>query len=286
MSQNSSKSLEGKTVVVTGGTLGIGRATAEACLRAGAKVFICSRTRGDVEQAVQEMSSLGTVRGLSADVTDEKRLDKMFAELKESLGLPHVVIHCAGVYGPIGNILEVDPTAWWEAIRINLFGTFLVARKACEAMKPTGGRIVLFSGGGAASPFPRYTSYACGKVGVVRLCETLAMEMAEYNIAVNAIAPGFVLTRFHQQTLDAGKLAGDFLEKTKAEIAKGGTPATKAADLAVFLASDASEGINGKFISAAYDDYRNWKKEEGFQKEKELFTLRRIIPKDRGMKWQ
>jgi NAD(P)-dependent dehydrogenase (short-subunit alcohol dehydrogenase family) len=281
-------SLKGKTVLVTGGTLGIGRATAEACLRAGARVFICSRTGGDVEQAVQEMSSLGTVRGLNADVTDQKRLDKLFVELDQSLGKPHVVIHCAGVYGPIGTITEVDPVAWWQAVQINLLGTFLVARKACEVMKSSGGgKLILFSGGGAATPFPRYTSYACSKVAVVRLCETLAIEMAEHKISVNAIAPGFVITRFHQQTIEAGALAGnDFLEKTKAEIAKGGTPPSKSADLAVFLASDESDGISGKFIAAPYDNYLDWKNHPEFSKDKDLFTLRRIIPKDRGMNWQ
>jgi NAD(P)-dependent dehydrogenase (short-subunit alcohol dehydrogenase family) len=281
-------SLKGKTVLVTGGTLGIGRVTAEACLRAGARVFICSRTGGDVEQAVQEMSSLGTVRGLNADVTDQKRLDKLFVELDQSLGKPHAVIHCAGVYGPIGTITEVDPTAWWQAVQINLLGTFLVARKACEVMKSIGGgKLILFSGGGAATPFPRYTSYACSKVAVVRLCETLAIEMAEHKISVNAIAPGFVITRFHQQTIEAGTLAGaDFLEKTKAEIAKGGTPPSKSADLAVFLASDESDGISGKFIAAPYDDYLKWKEHPEFSTDKDLFTLRRIIPKDRGMNWQ
>lgn len=279
-------SLKGKTVLVTGGTLGIGRAVAEACLKAGGRVFICSRTGGDVEQAVQEMSSLGTIRGLTADVTDAKRLDKLFAELDQSLGKPHAVIHCAGVYGPIGTITEVDPTAWWQAVQVNLLGTFLVARKACEVMKSSGGKLILFSGGGAATPFPRYTSYACSKIAVVRLCETLALEMADHGISVNAIAPGFVITRFHQQTVDAGTLAGDFLEKTKAEIAKGGTPPSKAADLAVFLASDQSDGISGKFIAAPYDNYAEWKNHPEFFKDKELFTLRRIIPKDRGMNWQ
>src|SRR5437867_1761397 len=129
-----------------------------------------------------------------------------------------------------------------EAIRINLFGTFLVARQACRLMKTRGGgRLVLFSGGGAATPFPHYTAYACGKAAVVRLTETLAQEMQPFNIQVNCVAPGFVVTRLHQETLVAGDRAGAaFLEQTKRQIESGGVPATVGAGAAAFLLSDAA----------------------------------------------
>jgi 3-oxoacyl-[acyl-carrier protein] reductase len=172
---------------------------------------------------------------------------------------------------------------------VNLFGTFLVAREAaCRLKRTRGGRIVLYSGGGAATPFPNYTAYASGKAAVVRFCETIAIELAPYNIEVNAIAPGFVVTRLHRQTLAAGAAgAGDeFLAKTQSELAKGGVPASVGAECAAFLVSDAAKGITGKFVAAPYDDYRDWPQHLRELHSSDIFTLRRILPKDRGMNWQ
>ena len=151
-----------------------------------------------------------------------------------------------------------------------------------------GGRIVLYSGGGAATPFPNYTAYASGKAAVVRFCETIAIELAPYNIEVNALAPGFVATRLHQQTLAAGASAAgeEFLAKTQFELAKGGVPATVGADCAAFLVSDAARGITGKFVAAPYDRYAEWPRHLRELRGSDLFTLRRILPKERGMDWQ
>jgi 3-oxoacyl-[acyl-carrier protein] reductase len=150
-----------------------------------------------------------------------------------------------------------------------------------------GGRIVLFAGGGAAAPFPNYTAYACGKAGLVRLTETVALELAPARIQVNCIAPGFVVTRLHEQTLAAGERAGkDFLEMTRQQIEKGGVSASVGAEAAVFLVSDAAEGITGKFVAAPYDGYGEWPGHLEELSGSDLFTLRRIVPRDRGMDWQ
>jgi NAD(P)-dependent dehydrogenase (short-subunit alcohol dehydrogenase family) len=193
------------------------------------------------------------------------------------------------VYGPIGPVVKVDPTEWFDAIRVNLFGSFLVARRAAQVMieRGGGGVIVLMSGGGAATPFPNYTSYACGKVGVVRLTETLAQELVSHNVRVNCVAPGFVATRLHDQTLAAGvELAGAFLENTKAQLAKGGVPPSVAAGAVAFLLSDRAAGITGRFVAAPYDGFENWPTHAAAIKGSDLFTLRRIVPRDRGMDWQ
>ena len=89
------------------------------------------------------------------------------------------------------------------------------------------GKIVNMSGGGATSPFPRFTAYAVSKAAVVRFTETLAVELADYNIQVNAVAPGFVATRIHKHTLEAGEKAGpDYLRKTQEQLAAGGVDRT------------------------------------------------------------
>ena len=282
--------LAGKTVVVTGGSMGIGFACAEECVAGGAAVVICARGRRDLDEAAQKLSALpgARVRAERADVSEAADVERVMDAALELGGLDGVV-HSAGIYGPIGPAVQVDPHEWFEAIRINLLGSFLVARAACRRMieRGAGGSVVLMSGGGAATPFPNYTAYACGKVGVVRLTETVALEVAPHRVRVNCVAPGFVATRLHAQTLEAGEaLAGAFVATTKHQLAKGGVPPAVAARTAAFLLSDRAAGITGRFVAAPYDGWERWPERIETIAGSDLFTLRRIVPRDRGMDWQ
>ncbi len=284
------QSLAGRTVVVTGGSMGIGFACAEEILRRGGGVVICARGEPELALAAEKLRALPGARvgAVRADVTEPRDVARVL-DAAQSLGGLDGVAHAAGVYGPIGPVVQVDPDAWFDAVRINLFGTFLVAREACRRMVDhrVAGSIVLLSGGGAATPFPNYTAYACGKVAVVRLAETLAAEVAEAGIRVNAVAPGFVATRLHDQTLAAGEsLAGSFVDKTRAELAKGGVPASVAARTVAFLLSSEAAGITGRFVAAPYDGWEQWPAHAAQIAGSDLFTLRRIVPRDRGMDWQ
>jgi 3-oxoacyl-[acyl-carrier protein] reductase len=282
--------LHGKSILVTGGSMGIGFEAARLCASYGANVMICARGAEAVDQARAELAESATASEIASavcDVGDEAQVAELFAAFSQRFARCDGVIHAAGVYGPIGPIVDIEPAAWWEALRINLFGTFLVARAAAASMNASGGgRIALFSGGGASGPFPNYTAYASSKVAVVRFAETIAQELAPA-IEVNCIAPGFVATRLHDQTLAAGgEAAGEFLEKTKAALASGAVPATVGAEAAAFLVSDAARGITGKFVAAPYDDYRAWPSRLDALEGSDLFTLRRILPRERGLDWQ
>ncbi len=285
--------LHGKSILVTGGSMGIGLECARSCLAAGARVMIAARGTTELAAAERDLAARSacdetreTVATASADVGDSEAVSALFAAFEERFGRCDGVIHAAGVYGPIGTITDVAPAAWWDAVRINLFGSFLVARAAAERMRAAGGgRIVLFSGGGAASPFPNYTAYATSKAGVARFAETIAQELAP-QIEVNCLAPGFVATRLHRQTLEAAELAGSFLDKTRKELARGGVPASVGAEAAAFLVSDAAKGITGKFVAAPYDGYRDWPQHLDELRDGDIFTLRRIVPRERGMDWQ
>ncbi len=282
--------LAGRRVLVTGGSMGIGLACARAALSAGARVTIAARGDAALRQAEAELNGCypGRVHALRADVAERAEVEALIAGALERLGGLDGVVHAAAVQGAIGSILEVEPEEWLETIRIDLYGSFLVARAAARAMRGQGGgRIVLFSGGGATSPFPNYTAYGCAKAGVARLAETIAAELAPHGIAVNCLAPGFVATRMHEATLAAGTRAGEaYLARTRAELERGGVSPEVAARAAVFLLSDAAEGITGRLLAAPWDAWWEWPARLAELRGSDLFTLRRIVPRDRGADWQ
>jgi NAD(P)-dependent dehydrogenase (short-subunit alcohol dehydrogenase family) len=199
-----------------------------------------------------------------------------------------VLVNNAGIYGPIGRLEDADWDEWEEAVRINLLGTALMCRAALPGMRARGyGKIINLSGGGATSPLPRFTAYAASKAAVVRLTETLAEELRGEGIDVNAIAPGALNTRLLDQVLEAGpENAGrDFHEKAVKQRAEGGVPPEKGAALAAFLASAASDGITGRLLSAVWDDWERLPERRDALAGSDVFTLRRITPKDRGLTW-
>jgi 3-oxoacyl-[acyl-carrier protein] reductase len=139
------------------------------------------------------------------------------------------------------------------------------------------GKIVNCAGGGGTFPFPHYSAYATSKAAIVRFTENLAIELAADRIDVNCIAPGFVVTRLHEQTFVAGPgMAGAFYELTRKQIASGGVPAERSAELTAFLLSSDSDGISGKYISAPWDPWREPDFQTRLSTDKDFGTLRRI----------
>jgi NAD(P)-dependent dehydrogenase (short-subunit alcohol dehydrogenase family) len=282
--------LTGRTVVVTGGSMGLGLACASEIVRRGGAVVLCARGESTLEDARAELSreAPGRVHALAGDVTDTGFIERLL-DAAESVGGSVSTVHAAAVLSAIGPVVEVDPARWWETVRVNLLGAFLVARATCRRLVHRGveGSIVLFSGGGATAAFPNYTAYACGKVGVVRLAETLAQEMAPHRIRVNCVAPGFVATRMHDATIEAGAAAGsEYLRRTEQELRAGGVPPELAARTVAFLLSDAAEGISGRLVAAVHDEWARWPEHRAELEGSDLFTLRRIVPRDRGFDWQ
>ena len=212
---------------------------------------------------------------------------RLVQSVLEKFGRIDILVNNAGIYGPIGPVWENDPAVWQQTININLVGAFLM----CHAVIPEmlragrGGKIINISGGGAATPFPRYTAYAVSKAALVRFTETLAVETAPHNIQVNAVAPGFVATRLHEQTRQAGELAGDFLKRTEELMTTAVDPAISA-KLVVHLASDRGDRITGKFIHAVWDKWADFEKHLEQLESTDVYTLRRIVPADRGMDWK
>jgi NAD(P)-dependent dehydrogenase (short-subunit alcohol dehydrogenase family) len=153
-------------------------------------------------------------------------------------------------------------------------------------MRKNSGKILNFSGGGAVSPRPRFSAYGTSKAGVVRLTETLASELKGYNIGVHAVAPGAVNTRMLELVLAAGEAAGkEEIAKARKQKREGGVPPPKVAELAVFLASEKSDGLSGRLISLPWDNWQDIPQHVPDIMASDVFAMRRIIPKDRGYVW-
>jgi 3-oxoacyl-[acyl-carrier protein] reductase len=149
------------------------------------------------------------------------------------------------------------------------------------------GKIVNLSGGGATAPLPRISAYAASKAAVVRLTETLAEELRGTRIDVNAVAPGALNTRLLDEVIAAGpdKVGKVFYERALKQQSDGGAPLDKGAALCAFLLSSASDGISGRLLSALWDPWAELPERRAELMAGDIYTLRRIVPKDRGSNW-
>ena len=280
--------LDGKNCIITGGSRGIGKAIALAFAGEGANLVLASRTPEELELTRKEITDLSArnVEAVPTDVSQPGEVEKLVNHTLTRLATVDVLVNCAGIYGPIGLITDSDNNKWLQAVQINLYGTFLCIRAVLpEMMKKKRGKIINLSGGGAVSPFPRFSAYSASKAAIVRLTETLAEEVKEYKIDINAIAPGGVNTRLLDQVLAAGEAAGkDFLQKSLKQKEEGGTPPEKSAELAVFLASSRSDGLTGRILSAVWDDWRGMAKRLEMITATDSYTLRRITPEESSAK--
>ena len=272
--------LEGKVAIITGAGRGIGAAIAAAVARQGAKLVLVARTRRELEKVAADVERLGSQAIVAVgDVSNAKEVDRVVSVAIEQYGLVHVLVNAAAIHGPIGRLWEVDSEQWIDAVRVNLLGTFLCCRAAIpHLIAGGGGKIINFSGGGATSPSPCLSAYGASKAAIVRLTETLAAELKDSNIQVNAIAPGVVDTHIHDDIVEAGARAGEHLQTVLRLRESGeGVPAQLPAELAVFLASRRSDGLSGKLIAAPHDDWQHWDgKRIAELSEKPWLTLRRV----------
>jgi NAD(P)-dependent dehydrogenase (short-subunit alcohol dehydrogenase family) len=286
----SAMALQGRTAIITGANQGLGKAIARAYVQAGANVLLCARGEELLSDAAQELKRLkaGEVSWVTADVSRDADVQKVVERALEEFGRFEVLVNNAGVYGPKGAIEDVDWEAWVESLLINVAGSVNFARRVLPHFKERRyGKIIQLSGGGATNPLPRISAYATSKAAVVRFAETLALEVRDYNIDVNSIAPGALNTRLLDEVLEAGpdKVGADFFARAKRQHAQGGTPLDVPAKLAVFLASAKSDGLTGKLISAVWDDWEAFPQHLDELNKSDVYTLRRIVAKDRGFGW-
>ncbi|MFL5801270.1 MAG: SDR family NAD(P)-dependent oxidoreductase [Roseiflexaceae bacterium] len=285
--------LQGRSAIITGANQGLGKAIATSFVQAGASVLLMARGEEKLLATQQELAPLAALPGqlvhmICGDVSDPASCATIVQQAQALLPEITILVNNAGVYGPMGPIEDVSWDAWVEAIQINLFGTVLMCRAVIPLMRARGyGKIVNLSGGGATAPLPRISAYAAAKAAIVRLTETFAVELQDAHIDVNAIAPGALNTRLLDEVLAAGpaQVGQDFYDRAIKQRDQGGVPLEKGAALAVFLASAASDGISGRLLSALWDDWANLPARRDQLAQSDIYTLRRIVPEDRGLKW-
>lgn len=288
-----SRELAGRAAVITGGSRGLGRAIAGRFVQEGASVLLVAREPAALEAACRELAGATVspgqrVEALPGDVAEPATAQAVIAAARERFPDLQILVNNAGVYGPLGRLEDLDLDAWMQALRINLLGTARLCRALIPLLRARGyGKIVNLSGGGAAAPLPRLSAYAASKAAVVRLTETLAEELRDARVDVNALAPGALDTRLLDDVLAAGpeRVGREFHERAQRLREGGATPLARGADLAVFLASGRSDGITGRLVSAVWDDWAALPARRSQLEASDVFTLRRIVPRDRGFDW-
>jgi NAD(P)-dependent dehydrogenase (short-subunit alcohol dehydrogenase family) len=287
-----STTLAGRTAIVTGASQGLGRAIAEAYVDAGASVCICARDAALLDEVRRDLAARAgadqRVEAIAADVSRAGDVERLVTGALTAFPQVHVLVNNAGVYGPMGPIEEVDWAEWVRAIEINLMGSVLCCRALMAHFKAHRyGKVVQLSGGGATQPMANVTAYAASKAAIVRFAESLADEGREFGIDVNSIAPGALNTRLLDELLavDPAKVGEGFYKKMAALKESGATPLERGAALAVYLGSAESDGITGRLLSAVWDPWESLAERREDLRKSDIYTLRRIVPKDRGLPW-
>jgi 3-oxoacyl-[acyl-carrier protein] reductase len=284
--------LANRNAIITGAGQGLGLAIAKAYVAAGASVLLCARSERDLAEAQRLVAVNAGARQIvhvePADVSRPEDVARLAAKAFEIFPQVHVLVNNAGIYGPIGPTETVDWAAWVRAIEINVHGSVLPARALVPHFKQHRyGKIVQLSGGGATTPLPNISAYASSKAAIVRFAESLALELKPFQVDVNTIAPGALDTRMLDEVLAAGPdaVGREFYDRMVATKNEGGTPLERGASLAVYLGSAASDGITGRLLSAVWDPWEGLAQYRTDLESSDVYTLRRIVPKDRGLTW-
>jgi NAD(P)-dependent dehydrogenase (short-subunit alcohol dehydrogenase family) len=247
---------DGKAAVVTGGSSGIGKATAALLARAGAKVAIIGRDREELDRAAEEIAfgAPHAVVCVAADVSNASEMTLAMETLGGQLGRIDIVIANAGINGVWAPLEEIEVDEWDTTLAINLRGTFLTVKHALPFLKRSGGSVVLVSSINGTRVFSNSgaTAYSCSKAAQVAFCKMVALELAKDRIRVNVVCPGAIETNIEQST--ERRTTADL--HLPVEFPEGDVPLTgggpgqpdQVARLIAFLASDAAAHVTGSEI--------------------------------------
>ncbi|MFZ5774278.1 MAG: SDR family NAD(P)-dependent oxidoreductase [Thermodesulfobacteriota bacterium] len=257
-------------MLITGAGRGIGAALARHFAEAGAALALCARSADELATTTRTVTSLGAPTfSACCDVSDPVAARLFVADASSALGGIDVLINNAAIAGPIARLDDISPENWREVLEINLLGTVHMCQSTLPIFRRQGhGRIINMAGGGVGGKkfSPRKTAYITSKFAIYGLTETLAAELDERVITVNAISPGSVDSRLRDSLLET--------ENQSETTAEQLSPAP-ACRLAAFLASDFSGRLTGRILSARWDLPRSWEQLAEYPVQN-LYTLRRV----------
>ena len=240
-----------KTVIITGASRGIGLHLSQRFLQEDFNVIGVSRSDSPIKHP--------SYRQLNADLSDPLELDGIVQSIKGEV--IHGLINNAGVHGPVGPFEHIPYEAWEHTFQLNLFAPAVLARSCIPSLRREKGFVIFLSGGGSAFPRMNYSAYGVSKCAVVRLADTLALELTP-DVFVYCIAPGPNRTDLLDEVIKNGESVNE------EDIVDFSLPE----DLCIFLARNSNIKYSGKFIHVK-DDYGSW---DNKLLEYPAYTLRRI----------
>lgn len=271
--------LEGRVALITGGGRGIGRAIALAYAAEGARLALVARTSAELEETaglVRDKHGAEAITAI-ANVADYEQVQQAVARTLEHYGHIDVLVNNAGNIGPVGRVWDNDPGEWARTIAVHLMGVFYGCHAVIPGMLERGqGRIVNMSGVGG----PNSSAYDAAKTGIVNLTENLALELQDTAITVNAISPGSIHTRMWEENRDLALAIGDMATYRRGvQVTSGqGASIERAAELAVFLGSDDCGTLSGRLIRAFADRFEEFPGKVEEIMASEAYQLRRVDP--------
>jgi NAD(P)-dependent dehydrogenase (short-subunit alcohol dehydrogenase family) len=242
--------LKGKTAIVTGGRRGIGKAIALAFAGAGADLAICDNTMADgrLAETVEQIEQFGAqCLAIQTDVSKRADVENMVQAAALKFGKIEILVNCAGIWLPGETLIECSEENWDRVIDTNLKGCYLCCQAAGKHMAANKkGSIINISSQVGLTPGAGAGAYPVSKAGIIMLTRQLALEMAEYGVRVNALAPGIVKTDFN---------ADFWKDPEKEKQASGMVPLSRLAEpediaeAALFFASDSASYITGEVLA-------------------------------------
>lgn len=243
------RDLEGRVALVTGGSRGIGFATAQRLAASGARVVISSRKKDELDEAVARLKSngAGDVVGVPAHAGRPEDIGRLVSATMEQLGAIDVLIVNAATNPYMGSTIDIDVGAWDKVFEVNLRGAFLLIQAVVRAwMSEHGGSVVTIASTAGLHPSTGLGTYGVSKAALIHLTKQLAFELADRKIRLNAVAPGTIQTRFAEALWKEEATAG-FI-KSRTPMGRFGMP-DEVAGAVAFLASDAASYITGAVLT-------------------------------------
>ncbi len=275
--------------IITGASRGLGQVLAVNYWAAGYSLHLIARDLEALTRFQQTLSSSTTQQCLihAVDLSCDQQIELFCSKVISEQWPVHALVNNAAIHGPIGPASRADFGLWKQTFQVDLFAAVALCQAVVPAMiRNNYGSIINISGGGATGPRPNFSAYACAKTALVRFSETLAQELRPHKIRVNCIAPGPMPTKLLEEIIDnASYLSPKEFELARSTLHAPDHTMHEAAQLALYLSDPQTPYISGKIISALWDDWRNWCDKVPLIDQSDIYTLRRIVGKDRAMAW-